>query len=209
MKRLSLLASMCVLAGSWSVASADLIVNGSFEAPPIPNPSYSIFTSIPGWTTSSGPGIELQNNVAGSPFDGSQFVELDSSANSAMYQDLATEVGQAYNLSFAYSPRPGVGLDSNGISVSWGGAPITTLALSGSGLSNTAWQVYSFYLTATSAVTRLGFAATGTSDGLGGYIDAVSVAATPEPSTLASFGAAGMAGLAFRIGKRRRQAARR
>jgi hypothetical protein len=102
-----------------------------------------------------------------------------------MYQDLATVAGQEYELSFAYSPRPGIAADSNGIEVSFGGAPVTGLALSGVGLSDTAWQVYTFDLTAISSETRLQFTATGISESLGGYIDAVSVTAAPEPSTVA------------------------
>jgi hypothetical protein len=187
-------------------ASANLVFNGSFEAPSIPTGSYSYLGAIPGWTLDTGPAIEIQNNVAGSPFDGQQFVELDSSANSSIYQDLSTVVGQTYELSFAYSPRPGIDANSTGIDISWGGALVTNLDLTGVGLSNTAWQVYTYDLTATSTTTRLEFAATGNSDSFGGYIDAVSVSPVPEPSSLALCGFAGVIGLAVARFRRKRAA---
>lgn len=201
MKRTALLA-LALLAPA-GAARADMIVNGGFEAPVIANPSFSTFQAIPGWTTAFGPGIEVQNHVAGSPFAGNQFVELDSSANSGMYQDLATVAGQAYRLSFAYSPRPGVAANSTGIDVLWGGSTVSSLALNGVGLSDTAWQVYTLDLTATSSLTRLQFNATGLSDSLGGYIDNVSVNAVPEPSSLALCGLFGLGGLIVRARRRK------
>src|SRR4051794_9369740 len=73
-----------------NTATAGLVTNGSFEADPVPFGSFTYLPAITGWTLASGPAIEIQNHVAGTPFDGNQFVELDSSANSSMYQDLAT-----------------------------------------------------------------------------------------------------------------------
>ena len=201
MKRIALLA--LALIAPMSTARADMILNGGFEAPVITNPSFSTFQSIPGWTTAFGPGIEIQNHVAGSPFEGNQFVELDSSANSGMYQDIGTVIGQQYLLSFAYSPRPGVAANSTGIDVLWGGSLVSGIAQSGVGLSDTAWQIFTFNLTATSDVTRLQFNATGISDSLGGYIDAVSVNAVPEPSSLAMCGIAGL-GIVARMRRNRK-----
>src|SRR5438093_896075 len=79
------------------------------------NGSWAVFAHLPGWTTSSGPGIEVQNNVAGGAFEGAQFVELDSHAASSMFQDVRTTPGSDYELRVAYSPRPGTGPDDNKI----------------------------------------------------------------------------------------------
>lgn len=184
-------------------ASANLVQNGTFEAPVVASGTYSIFLSIPGWATAFGPGIEIQNHVAGSPFEGRQFVELDSNANSGMYQDLATVAGESYLLSFAHSPRPGVNANSNGIDVFWGGSVVTNLALSGVGLPDTLWKVYSFNLVATSSTTRLQFNASGLSESLGGYIDAVAVAPVPEPTTIVPAMIALVGGAGFMARRRR------
>ena len=99
-------------------ARANLIVNGGFEAPVIPNGTFALYPAgIPGWTTNFGPSIEIQRNVAGAPFEGFQFVELDSTGNSGMFQDVVTAPGASYLFSFAYSPRPNESAASNGIEV--------------------------------------------------------------------------------------------
>jgi hypothetical protein len=190
-------AGIGVLAASPSSA-INLVVNGSFEAPAISPGSYAIFTSIPGWTSTMGDGIEIQNNVAGSPFDGNQHVELDSNNPSNMYQDIATSIGGSYLLSFGYSPRAGVA--DNRIEVYWDGSLLDTLNLSGVGNPNTVWNTYSYSVGATSNLTRLEFRDISfdePSGGLGGYLDKVSVE-VPEPGTYALFGGMLIGGLALR-----------
>ena len=180
-------------------AHANLILNPSFEAPDVGTGSFSVFSAIPGWTTTAGPGIEIQDHVAGSPFDGAQFVELDSFGNSAMAQTVATAAGQTYAFSFAYSPRRGVApAESNGIDVLFNGTLLTSLAVSGAGLSDSVWTVHDFVVTATGSSSTIEFRATGTSNSVGGYVDAVSLDPTsvPEPAALllmsTALGAAGV-----------------
>lgn len=165
-------------------ANANLIMNGSFEEFDIPSNSFQVFQSIPGWTKTFGNGIEIQDNVAGSPYEGDQFVELDAFANSGMEQFINTVAGLTYTLDFAFSARPRVPETSNGIDVLWDGSFLANITADGTGLIDTDWTIQTFLVTATSASTSLEFRATGTSDSLGGYIDSVSlVAATvPEPS---------------------------
>lgn len=172
-----------------SANATPIVVNGSFELPNIPTGSFALFPGgIPGWTVSSGPSIELQDHVAGLPFAGDQHVELDSTANSAMLQLLATSPGESFILSFAYSPRPGVSAASNGIQVFFDGSLLDTLILSGIGNPNTVWAVHSYGVTATAASTPLEFRAIGTSDSLGGYIDDVQANPVPEPASLVLLG---------------------
>lgn len=171
-------------------AAANLVANGSFEEPNIPTNTFALVPSIPGWSVEySNPSfgaIEIQNNVAGSPFDGNQFTELDAISQPRIFQDLQTVVGQTYNLQFAFSPRPGV-LD-NKLSVRWGDVLLDPISASGVGLTNTQWQVFNYELLATSAITRLSFDnRLETLNGLGTYLDAVSVTAittVPEPNSL-------------------------
>jgi hypothetical protein len=159
--------------------SRNLLVNGSFEDPVVTSPeSFDVFSSIPGWTASSGCGIEIQRNgLAGTPADGVQLVELDSNdqlgtgcnTSSAMFQDVDTHVGRKYELCFAYSPRPG-NID-NRIEVSWEGTPLALL--DGVGGVDTVWRYPRFRVTATSSPSRLAFADRGIVDTLGGYLDDV------------------------------------
>jgi len=196
----SLSAWLCALAAMPIVAQANLLVNGSFEDPLIADGTYGLFTSIAGWTLASGPFIEVQRNIAGSPYDGLQFIELDSTANSSVYQDVTTAIGAQYSLRFAYTPRPGVGAASNGVDVLIDGSPIA--ALTGIGGGNSLWSLYEFSFVG-NGNTRIQFTGVGTSDSLGGYVDAVSVdralpvdQPVPEPNAFSLLLAGVLAGCA-------------
>jgi hypothetical protein len=203
MRRYLLFSALLLSFATLSLHASNIVVNGSFELPALSNPSWSLFDSIPGWSLASGPYIEVQNHVAGNPYDGNQFVELDSTAESAIFQDLPTLTGVQYYLSFAFSPRPGVPVNSMG--VSWNGSSVTTVSATGTGLLDTSWTVYNFTLTASSTTTRLQFSGLGPSDSLGEYVDAVSVEQTPEPSSIMLC----LGGLLFAAAKYRKHAARR
>ena len=184
-------------------AHANLLIDGGFEQPALSRGSYATLTSIPGWI--GAPTIEVQNHVAGSPYEGNQYVELDTDANSSMYQDVSTIAGVTYQIHFEYSPRPGVAAMSNGISAFWNNSLYAMVALNGIGLNDTSWTGYDFTTVATGSTSRLMFSAFGTSDSLGGYLDNVSVVAVPEPGTLQIFGL-GLVILATVAGTRRRKA---
>jgi UDP-3-O-[3-hydroxymyristoyl] glucosamine N-acyltransferase len=166
-----------VLLVSASYADAQIVTNGSFEDPNIPFGSFGIFAAIPGWSLAFGCGIEIQDHSAGSPHTGGQLVELDSSCSSGIYQDLITTPGELYDLSFAYSPRPGV--FDNRIRVMWDDTVIEELQGNGVGLSDTAWEIHDITcLSADSAdgTRSLEFDDTsGFPISFGAYIDSVSV----------------------------------
>lgn len=199
-KKSVLALALGVAAGS-AAASTNLVVNGSFEdisanlgVQQLANNTWQVFSSIPGWTTFSGAGIEVRRNVSGVAQHGVQFVELDShkvnnnnTTNSTMQQVLSTVSGQSYTLSFWYSPRPSTAnrpVDTNNLAVLWNGA---TLLPTLGGTNNTGshnWQQYSYTVTGTGTDT-LRFSAFGTQDTYGGSLDNVSVTAVPEPGSLA------------------------
>jgi hypothetical protein len=171
-------------------ARAGLIVNGSFETPTQTAGTWSIYTSIPGWDTTSGDGIEVRNNVAGTAYDGVNFVELDSYSNSAMSQDVTTIPLSKYNLSYYYAPRSGVSAASNYIELYFNDVRIDNIT--GDDQSNSGWNLRSFLVTGTGSDT-ITFKAAGTSDSYGGSIDKVSMdlAAVPDAgSTLLLLGIA-------------------
>lgn len=123
MKRLMIgLALATVLAAP--VAASTIVYNGSFETGVPGNKKSSAgktFESLPGgakwgvwkalngWTTVNGPGIEVQTSGTIGPLaaqHGSYYVELDSTGNSTMEQQVKLAKG-SYLLSFWYSPRTG------------------------------------------------------------------------------------------------------
>lgn len=171
-----------------SQAAPNLIVNGSFESPAIASGDLAFLSTFPGpdlsgWFT---PAVEVRNNLVGAAQEGSNFVELDVSSNSWIAQSFATTAGQAYNLSFWYSPRAGVASSSNGISAFLNGDEEVTLSGNGTNHNGNVWANFNTtFIAGPGSVTSLAFLAVGTSDGLGGSLDNVSVTAVPEPETYA------------------------
>jgi hypothetical protein len=154
----------------------NLVVNGGFEEPSIqpPHPNVQLFNAIPGWTRSFGSAIEVQDHVAGNPYEGHNLVELDGYENTGIFQDVPTVVGQEYILKFAFSPRPNTAAADNVLKVWWDGAELAVLQ-GGAGGGNTSWTVHSYSVTASNNTTRLAFQDAGTSNALGTYIDRVSL----------------------------------
>lgn len=179
-----------------TTASANLVQNGSFEDTIQANGTWSVYNNINGWSTTNGAGIEIRNNVAGTASDGVNYVELDSSNNSAMAQVINTSAGSLYELLFDYSPRTNQPSTTNGISVFWNGTLLGEIT--GTGGASNSWLTQQFFVTGTGNDV-LKFAATGTSDGLGGNIDYVQLNAVPVPAAAWLFASAlGLFGLARR-----------
>lgn len=180
MKNIVLLLALSALPG---LANANLLTNGSFEDTVQANGTWNVYTTIAGWTTETGPGIEIRNNVEGVAFDGNNFVELDSHANSSMFQEVATTSGVAYTLSFAYAPRINQSAETNIVEAYWNGSLITSQT--GFSATNNDWQTFSFTVTGT-GLDKLTFKAAGINDSYGGSLDNVTLtAAVPEPETYA------------------------
>lgn len=174
-------------------ASAAVVFTTTWELDQVPDGpaagTYKIYnnpptTSVAGWTPETQ--IELQNNVAGSPspVGGKVFAELDADFNSSMSRIIGPGT---YDLSFLYSPRPGVGFGSNGILVSLNGSELGQISATGLSGGNTAWSTIVMQRFTVGSNSTLTFTANGTSDSLGGYIDNITLAAVPEPTTWALF----------------------
>ncbi|WP_374257271.1 DUF642 domain-containing protein [Aquabacterium sp.] len=203
-KQTLLLAAVLAAVPAAHAASSELVTNGSFESTALANGSWALVNGLSGWTIAGGDGLlELRNNVAGSAQSGVVYAELDGNHNVTISQSLATKVGQAYTLSFWYSSRINVAIDSLGLQWTVGnvtGSVDTTGPFNGT--SNNVWQNFTTTFIAQSALTNLSFAALGKDDTLGTSLDNVSVkSAIPEPATLALL-AGGLA--AIGVAKRRR-----
>jgi len=198
MNSITKLLACSALCLSPALANANLIVNGDFENPAINSGTWTTFygNSLPGWTAGTH-GIELRNSVAGHANTGSQYVELDTNANSSMSQSFTTTANQSYTFSFAYSPRFDVPASSNGIAVYWDNTLIASITGNGIGNNDNVWKMFSFNEIATSSTSSIEFAAIGTSDSYGGSLDTVSVTANvPESGPLALL-TIGLIGLGF------------
>ena len=205
--RLSSVLFIALIAGFGTAnAAMNLIDNGSFElGPSLPsNGGWDVYgtSEVQGWFVSDGAGLELRYNVAGTAYDGNIFAELDSDhfngdTNSSIYQIISTTAGQAYELSFWYSPRAGVEDGSNGVRVFWGSDIVLEKNGDGTGNSDHVWQLVTAILIGDGSEMKIGFSAfdaDGTSDTLGGSIDLVSLKAVPVPAAVWLFGS-GLLGL--------------
>lgn len=223
LRSLTLGVALTLIAGA---AQANLIDNGDFElGPSTPglvnnnmfgdmagrsgDRSWDVWTALPGWTTQSGNGIEVQTarTIGGAdPQSGAHYVELDShprqGSNTTMVQTVSLDAG-TYRLSYWYQPRTNNAGD-NVLAAMFDGVDLrvhdeTTTAQGG-------WVQYFANIDVTSAGSYLiGFAARGDANTFGALLDNVELTQTPIPGALPLLGA-GVAGLSFWRRRQRRLA---
>jgi hypothetical protein len=195
--------------------SAQIVQNGGFEVtdPPITPPCCNTVppATIPPWQ----PGPNGNSNVVLGSFnssgpnlayEGNQYLDLvGQGGTGSIYQDLTTSIGQVYTLTFAYSHNLFTPTSATSASASVDvGSLFDTFMHSTGDTSNLDWRIYSNTFTATGTTTRLTFTnlTGGVNEGV--FLDAVSVAAVPEPATwammLLGFGGIGMAMRRRRVG---------
>jgi len=162
----------------------EILINGSFElGHGLGNNQWGVFESIDGWyaqTYDVDAPIEIQNgqNIGGlAPSDGDSKLELDShnrngySASDAFVtQDIPTERGIIYSLSFDYAPRVSNNVETNRVEVYFNNQLIANL----NGI-NKQWRNYRINVVGMGDDDKLSFRAIADNDTLGGYIDNVSL----------------------------------
>lgn len=136
--------------------------------------------------------IEVQHRVAGSPWEGNQFVELDGNApvrirawppqppaplldeqRRAFDEATAMTAGSPIVVSAAFSPRPGTALDNNRAELWHGGQLIARLEADGRGLADTCWLRLEADLVVDDPHVYVELRDIGTADGMGTYFDGI------------------------------------
>ena len=184
--------------------AANLVTNGGFETPTVSPPCCSTVPpdSLDGWTATPNVNVVLgtysstNGNLAA---EGNQYLDLvGQGGTGSIFQDLITEIGGVYTLSFVYSHNLFTPSSATSASASLSvGSLLDTISHSTGDTSNLDWLTYTNTFTATGTTTRLTFTnlTGGVNEGI--FLDAVSVAAVPEPATwammLLGFAGIGMA----------------
>ncbi|MCJ8310825.1 MAG: hypothetical protein HRU27_17700, partial [Rhizobiaceae bacterium] len=144
------------------------------------NGRWGLFNEFNGWRHEGPNRIEVQRDgLLGTTPNGNAVFELDSTGNSTIYRDiLGLDSSLTHTLSFDFSARPGVALNSNSMEVRWDGVLLDTLSAEGRGLSNFDWTTYTYNVPVVGSSGRLTFSGVGVSDSLGGMVSNINVIAT-------------------------------
>ncbi|MGD9635273.1 MAG: DUF642 domain-containing protein [Pirellulales bacterium] len=186
-------------------AAANLLTNGSFEAPLVPAAFYTNFPGgsnlITGWTVV---GVDsavvdkafTQSGITFQAQDGNQWADLagitSNSMTSGVSQTIPTVVNQLYEVSFYVGSATDNSLFfPSTIDLSIDGGPRTSYHNPAAPTTMLDWQRFTTTFTATAATTSLTFYnGSGPSNYLNG-VDNISVVQIPEPAScilaLASF----------------------
>lgn len=163
------------------------LTNGGFEQPVVPAGAGNLFVTdsqVPGWnTTAADRVVEIwSSGFLGIAADsGQQFIELNATQASTMFQDVPTTPGQTLAWSLAHRGRGGV--DSMRVII---GSPTGPLAQSGPVISdgNTAWGLHTgtYTVPAGQTTTRFAFEAVSAASGnitIGNFLDSISFGTGP------------------------------
>jgi hypothetical protein len=184
-----------------NAANANLVTNGSFELPDIPDNTWSAQnpSNVPGWMAAPAT-IEIWDSLNGvASAEGEQHAELNSHNGQGpfhLWQSIATTIGQSYSFSFAYRARNASAgeqfeaalLNGNISSLSdFTGA--SQIYNSGTINNNSAtWAYLTVGFTAVNDFTTVAFKSINPVGIRGNFIDDVSVVSAP--ATLGLFGLA-------------------
>jgi hypothetical protein len=182
-------------------ADVNLVVNGSFETHVVSHRAgWNVYRSLPGWTLTSGPNIELQRGILGGAADGAQHVELDSDQNghagknpkkergssSITSAPITVEPGRVYELTYQAKARPGTGAADNilGVNVQDGGTKSSLHASVHQLTPGAGWQTFKQTIQPVGSQLTLTFGDRGVNNTLGTFLDNVQLKALPVSGDL-------------------------
>jgi hypothetical protein len=188
--KIILASAMALLAG---YASANIVVNGSFETPDV-NGNWGQFPNdqVGGWFAEQDSMEVGAGSVYGvTGYTGSQVLELDSDFNAKISQNVNTSLS-SYTLTVDAALRAGTDASTASLDVLWNNIVIGSIAPTSNVLTT-----YTFIVTGTGSIDKLSLLGTETSDRYGAIVDNITLnsaaAPVPEPASLAVIGV-GIAG---------------
>lgn len=209
------LVAVCATIGS---AEANLINNGSFEAPTVSTDPVEVFTStsspgLPGWTVlNTGDVALIEKDLVIGAFtfpaqDGDYWLDLTGNENNGVAkgvtQDVATTIGESYTLSyFVGNIIPGqtstVDLAINDIAFASSTNSVSTNVLD--------WRLFTHSFIASSSTTKITFTNGDPVQDISNGLDNVVLveSAVPESGALAVL-SVGLMGLGLQIRRRRKR----
>jgi hypothetical protein len=187
--------ALAALAAACPLASANIVVNGSFEDPALTNLSddglgiyWYTFVGANGFTGWTHPFMvgAVDRPGAWEASHGLQYINIESSRGFFIEQRVPTTPGATYLLSFDYAPDPfeTPGSTESDIGVYFGGNLVGIASGDDSTVGNLNWTNYSLQVTSTSSLTLLRFEDRGSAGSTGGYLDNVSLVLIPTPASL-------------------------
>ncbi|TMN32616.1 DUF642 domain-containing protein, partial [Pseudoalteromonas sp. S2755] len=175
------------------LSSENLVSNGSFENHSVLTGTWALLDEIEGWST-EGAKLEIQKTTINfiDSQSGDSHIELDSTGNYSIYQNIPTVIGKRYKVSFYYSARVVADNSTNRARASFGDTTLTTMNATTLG-----WKKYEYSVIATDNVTQIKFQGLGRSDSLGALLDNVVVTeeeevTPPEPPVTCKVGVYGI-----------------
>ena len=192
------------------------IANGGFEDTPFTPDDYTIIAAGNeptgfGWTVGENSIDGLNNYEGGLGYDSTlQYVDLNGTPGpGTISQTFQSVLGQSYDLAFAYSHNMDISSATGRWSILDGAVTLFsgnfthTNSSVGQGSLNWLLSVSSF--TGNGSLLTLLFEQIGPPDGNAGvFLDSISIAETPEPSTLVSFGVLALVGVGVTVYHRRK-----
>mgnify|MGYP000542480132 CR=1 FL=1 len=169
-----------------SSASANLIVNGSFEDNNVNTNSWKTFLAadVAGW---DGSNLEIWDQYQQfNAFDGTQYAELNSDAANgqafSIFQSFATDIGSVYNVSFAYGARSN---NNEAFLVDLLSANVNLFSKELTDHTVKSWTEFSFSFVATSTESSLMFTSVTPKTGtVGNFLDNVVVTTNTGGNTI-------------------------